>query len=226
MIRPATAADLDDTVRAVDDLGLGTKVLARQVDVRDLAALEQLAGDAVEQFGAIDVVVANAGIFNYGEFADYTTEQFTAVIDVNLTGVWNTCKATVPHMIAAGRGGSVIIISSTAGLKGQPFTPGYTAAKHGLVGLAKGLANELGEHSIRVNTIHPAGVQTAMGEAPGLMDLINRHQRTMGPVFMNTLPVEMMEPAEISNAVAFLASDESRMMTGTEFKVDCGMTIR
>jgi SDR family mycofactocin-dependent oxidoreductase len=226
MVRPASPADLEESVRQIEGLGNGTKVLAREVDVRDADALTQLAADAVEAFGSIDVVVANAGILNFAEFPDYTLEMFTACIDTNLTGVFNTVKATVPHMIAAGRGGSVIIISSTAGIKGQPFTLGYTASKHGVVGLAKGLANELGQYNIRVNTIHPAGVLTAMGDVPGLMEIITKYATTLGPVFMNTLPVEMMQPVETSNAVAFLASDEAQCITGLQMKVDLGTTIR
>lgn len=226
MIKAASPDDLADTVRALEDAGHGTKVLSRHVDVRDAGALAQLANDAMQQFGRIDIVVANAGIINYAEFGDYTTAMFTAVIDVNLTGVFNTVKATVPHILAGGNGGSIIMVSSSAGLKGQPFTPGYTAAKHGLVGLCNGLANELGEHNIRINTIHPAGVQTPMGEAPGLMDIISKHAGTMGPLFMNTLPALFMQPNETSNAVLFLASDDSKMITGLQMKVDMGMTIR
>src|SRR4051812_18638894 len=156
VVAPSSADDLANAVREIEDLGRGIKVLARQVDVRDFAGLKQLADDAVQQLGGIDVVVANAGIINFGELNDYTTEMFTAVIDTNLTGVFNTVKATVPHMIEAGKGGSVILISSAAGIKGQPFTLGYTAAKHGVVGICRGLANELGEHRIRVNSIHPS----------------------------------------------------------------------
>ena len=226
VVAPSSAGDLANAVREIEDLGTGIKVLARQVDVRDFGALKQLADDAVQQLGGIDVVVANAGIINFAELNDYTTEMFTAVIDTNLTGVFNTVKATVPHMIEAGKGGSVILISSTSGLKGHPFMPGYTAAKHGLVGLGNGFANELGRHSIRVNTVHPAGVQTAMGVAPGFMDLIAKHAATMGPLFMNTLPVEVMEPIEVSNAVLFLASEESRSVTGLQMTVDLGATIR
>ncbi|HQV57638.1 MAG TPA: SDR family oxidoreductase, partial [Ilumatobacteraceae bacterium] len=173
-----------------------------------------------------DVVVANAGIFNWGEFTDYSVELFQQMIDVNLTGVFNTCKATVPHMIAGGNGGSIMMISSAAGIKGQPFTPGYTAAKHGLVGLMKALANELGTNSIRVNSIHPTGVLTKMTEESDLMHIIFKHAETMGPLFMNSLPVAMLDANEISNAVIYLASDESRYVTGLEFKVDAGMTIR
>jgi SDR family mycofactocin-dependent oxidoreductase len=226
MIRASSQEDLEETARQIEGLGNGSKVLFRKVDVRDGDALTQLAADAVEAFGGIDIVVANAGILNFAEFADYTTEMFTACLDTNLTGTFNTVKATVPHMIAAGRGGSIILISSSAGIKGQPFTPGYTASKHGVVGLMKGLANELGEHSIRVNTIHPAGVETPMTDVPGLMEIISKYATTLGPVFMNSLPIDLMQPRETSNAVAFLASDEAQCITGLEMKVDLGTTIR
>jgi SDR family mycofactocin-dependent oxidoreductase len=226
LIRPATPGDMEETVAAIAAAAPAAKVLARKVDVRDAAGLTTLANDAVTAFGGIDIVVANAGILNWGEVLDYTTEQFTAVIDTNLVGVFNTVKATVPHMIAAGKGGSIILVSSTAGLKGQPFTLGYTAAKHGVVGLCRGLANELGSHSIRVNSLHPSGIATAMGEADGLMQIINKYAETLGPVFMNTLPVFMGEPKDTSNAVAFLASDEASMITGLQMTVDMGATNR
>lgn len=222
MIRPSTPEDLADTLAAIRNVRSDTRVIARPADVRDPQALADLADEAVGELGKIDVVVANAGILNYAEFEDYTLEMFQACIDVCLTGVFNTCKATIPHMIRAGNGGSVILVSSTAGLKGQPFTPGYTSAKHALVGLGNGLANELGGHRIRVNTLHPAGVTTPMGEAMGFMEIIGRHAHTIGPVFMNTLPVEMMSPDETSNAVIYLASDESSCVTGLQMKVDAG----
>lgn len=226
LIKPASADDFEATIQAIAEAAPASKVLSRQVDVRDAAALEQLGTDAITQFGHIDIVVANAGILNWAELNDYTTEMFTAVIDTNLTGVFNTVKATVPHMIEAKRGGSVILISSAAGIKGQPFTLGYTAAKHGVIGICRGLANELGEHNIRVNSIHPSGVATAMGDANGLMEIIMKHGSTMGPLFMNTLPTLMADPSDISNAVAFLASDESSMITGLQMKVDMGTTNR
>ncbi len=226
MIRPSTPEDLQDTLAAVKAVRSDTRIIARPADVRDPGALGELADEAVAELGKLDVVVANAGILNYAEFEDYTLEQFQACIDVCLTGVFNTCKATIPHMIRAGNGGSVILVSSSAGLKGQPFTPGYTAAKHGVVGLANGLANELGQHRIRVNTLHPAGILTPMGEAPGLMTIIGKHAATMGPVFMNTLPYEMMVPDETSNAIIYLASDESRCVTGLQMKVDAGTCNR
>ncbi|MCU1368106.1 MAG: short-chain dehydrogenase/reductase [Ilumatobacteraceae bacterium] len=226
MIKPSSSEDLDKTLQAIADAAPGSKVISRQVDVRDADALIQLADDAVAELGGIDIVVANAGILNWAEVSDYTTEMFTAVIDVNLTGVFNTVRATVPHMIEAGRGGSVILISSAAGIKGQPFTLGYTAAKHGVVGICRGLANELGEHRIRVNSIHPSGVETAMGDAQGLMEIIMKHAETMGPLFMNSLPTLMADPSDISNAVAFLASDEAAMITGLQMKIDMGTTNR
>jgi len=129
-------------------------------------------------------------------------------------------------MIEAGTGGSIVLISSSAGIKGQPFTPGYTAAKHGVVGLMKALANELGAHNIRVNSIHPAGVNTAMCDVPGLFNLIQKYATTMGPLFMNTLPTPFMPAEDISHSVVYLASDESRYVTGLELKVDFGMTNR
>jgi SDR family mycofactocin-dependent oxidoreductase len=223
---PSTPEDLAETVRLVKELDAGTTVLSRQVDVRDLTALEQLANDAVSELGHIDVVVANAGILNWGEVADITAEMWQSVIDVNLTGVFNTVKATVPHLIARNAGGSIILISSSAGIKGQPLTLPYTAAKHGVTGIAKGLANELGQYDIRVNSVHPAGVLTPMGDVPGLVALIQKYGETLGPIFMNTLPHEMMEPAEVSATVAWLASDDSRMVTGLQVRVDLGTCNR
>jgi SDR family mycofactocin-dependent oxidoreductase len=226
-IRQSTPDDLAETVRHVEALGEGTRVIARQVDVRDLAALEQLAADAVGELGRLDVVIANAGILNWGEVADITPEMWQAVIDVNLTGVFNTVKATVQHLIDQGQGGSIILISSSAGIKGQPLTLPYTAAKHGVTGMAKALANELGPHDIRVNSVHPAGVLTPMGaEVPALQALIGKHAETLGPIFMNSLPHEMMEPEEVSATVAWLASDDSRMVTGTQVRVDLGTCNR
>ncbi len=225
-IPASTPQDLDETVAAVEAARPGTRVIARHVDVRNPAALGALAQDAVDRLGAIDVVVANAGILNYAEFGDYTLEMFQACIDTNLTGVFNTCSATIPHMLRAGKGGSVIMISSSAGLKGQAFTQGYTAAKHGVVGLCRALSVELGEYNIRVNSIHPAGVATPMGTAPGLFPLIQKHATTIGPTFMNSLPVMMMEPQDVAHAVVYLASEEAKFVTGLQMKVDAGLAGR
>jgi NAD(P)-dependent dehydrogenase (short-subunit alcohol dehydrogenase family) len=146
-------------------------------------------------------------------------------LDTNLTGVWNTMVAATPHLIANG-GGSIICTSSTAGIKGLPFLSPYVAAKHGVVGIARSLANELARYKIRVNTVHPTGVQTPMMEGLGGLDPILGKDPQLGPIFMNTFPIEIVEPVDISNAVLFLASDEARYVTGLEFTVDAGNTIR
>ncbi len=145
---------------------------------------------------------------------------------MNLTGVYKTVEATLPHLLGQGTGGSIILTSSSAGLKGQPFTLSYTAAKHGVVGIANALAIEYGEYGIRANSVHPCGVSTAMGDAPGLMDLITERAETVGPVFMNTLPVEFLEPEDISASVAYLASDDAKYVTGMQLKVDAGTVGR
>jgi len=224
MIPSATPDDLEETVRLVEKTG--QRVIARRVDVRDLTALESFAADTVAELGRLDVVVANAGILAWANAWEIESSVWQDVIDVNLTGVFNTVRATVPHLIRQGQGGSIILISSSAGLKGQPFTLHYTAAKHGVVGICRGLANELGEYDIRVNSIHPAGVDTAMGECPGLIEMIANKAETLGPVFMNTLPYEMMPPEDISGTVAWLASDDARKVTGAQVAVDLGTTNR
>ncbi|HEX4433020.1 MAG TPA: mycofactocin-coupled SDR family oxidoreductase [Frankiaceae bacterium] len=223
-VAAATPDDLAETVRLVEKTG--QRVIARQADVRDLGALESLADQAVSEFGGINVVVANAGILSWGNAWELSTEAWNELIDINLTGVFHTIKATVPHMISAKNGGSIILTSSSAGLKGQPFTLAYTAAKHGVVGITRGLANELGEYDIRVNSIHPAGVETEMMNVDGLFQMIQAKATTLGPVFMNTLPHQSMKPEAVSAVVAFLASDESRYLTGAQIPVDLGTLNR
>jgi NAD(P)-dependent dehydrogenase (short-subunit alcohol dehydrogenase family) len=174
----------------------------------------------------MDVVIANAGILAWGRAWELSSDEWKSVIDVNLTGVFHTIRATVPHLIEQGQGGPVILISSSAGLKGQPFTLHYTAAKHGVVGICRGLANELGEYDIRVNSVHPAGVRTAMMDVPGLWKLIQEKAETLGPIFMNTLPHESMGPEDISATVVWLASDDARYITGVQIPVDFGTCNR
>jgi SDR family mycofactocin-dependent oxidoreductase len=224
MVAAATEEDLDETVQLVQKTG--QRVLSRRVDVRDLSALQSLADDAMAQLGRLDVVVANAGILAWGHAWELSSEDWQSVIDVNLTGVFHTIRATVPHLIRQGQGGSIILISSSAGLKGQPFTLHYTAAKHGIVGICRGLANELGEYDIRVNSVHPAGVRTAMMDVPGLMELIVEKAETLGPLFMNTLPHESMEPEDVAGTVAWLASDDARYVTGAQIAVELGTCNR
>jgi SDR family mycofactocin-dependent oxidoreductase len=224
MVPASTPEDLQQTVKEVE--GTGQRVVWDQADVRDQAALRALADRGAQELGHIDVIVANAGILNYARTHELTEQQWQDVIDVNLTGVYNTVAATLPHLLKQGTGGSYIITSSSAGLKGQPFTLSYSAAKHGLVGLTNSIAIEYGDYNIRANSIHPCGVRTPMGDAPGLMELINERASTVGPVFMNTLPVDFVEPEDISATVAFLASDEAKYITGLQLKVDAGLVGR
>ena len=219
----ATEADLAETVKAVE--ALDRRIVATQADVRDFAALKAAVDDGVAQLGRLDIVCANAGICTVQSWDEVTPAVWQDTLDTNLTGVWNTMVAGAPHLITAG-GGSIICTSSTAGIKGLPFLAPYVAAKHGMVGIARTMANELARHQIRVNTVHPTGVDTPMGTGLGGLEPLIRNDANLGPIFMNTLPVEIVDARDISNAVLFLASDESRYVTGLEFTVDAGNTIR
>jgi SDR family mycofactocin-dependent oxidoreductase len=218
-----TEADLAETVKAVE--ALDRRIVATRADVRDLAALRSAVDDGVAQLGRLDVVCANAGICTVQTWDEVTPQVWQDTLDTNLTGVWNTFVVSVPHLIAAG-GGSIIATSSTAGIKGLPFLAPYVAAKHGVVGISRTMANELAKHKIRVNTVHPTGVDTPMVAGLGGLDPIINKEPELGPIFMNTYPVEMVDPRDISNAVLWLASDESRYVTGLELTVDAGNTIR
>ena len=220
----ATEDDLAETVRLVEETG--ASILAAKVDGRDLDGMSKVVTDGVAQFGHLDVVVANAGICTIQTWDNVTPAVWDEVIGINLTGVWNTCAASVPHLVNAG-GGSVILTSSVAGLKGQPFLIPYAAAKHGVVGIMHVLTNELAAHKIRVNSVHPTGVNTTMGTGSGgeMADRILTDPN-VGSIFMNSLPVELVEPEDISNAVLFLASDEARYVTGLTMTVDAGATAR
>ena len=220
---PATREDLVNTVKQVE--ALDRRIVSAVADTRDLAALKQAVDDGVAQLGRLDVVVANAGIFIPGGWDEVTPDVWHDTIDVNLTGTWNTIMAGVPHLVAGGRGGSVILTSSAAGLKGLPFMIPYVASKHGITGLARAFAHELAEHSIRVNSIHPTGVDTPMGTGGG--DDLNRLLQArpkLGGLLVNSLPIEITEPIDISNAVLYLASDESRYVTALAMTVDAGNT--
>jgi SDR family mycofactocin-dependent oxidoreductase len=218
-----TADDLAQTVKEVE--ALDRRIVARQADVRDATALAQVVADGVAELGRLDIVCANAGICTVQSWDEVTPQVWQDTLNTNLTGVWNTMVAAVPHLIAAG-GGSIIATSSTAGIKGLPFLAPYVAAKHGVVGIAKTMANELAQHRIRVNTVHPTGVDTPMGTGLGGLESLLGKDPNLGPIFMNTFPVEIVDPRDISNAVLFLASDEARYVTGLEFTVDAGNTIR
>jgi len=219
----ATEAELAETVKAVE--ALDRRIIAAQADVRDAQALKGAMDAGVAELGQLDIVCANAGICTVQAWDEVTPAVWQDTIDTNLTGVWNTMVAAVPHLIANG-GGSIICTSSTAGIKGLPYLAPYVAAKHGVVGIAKTMANELAKHSIRVNTVHPTGVDTPMGSGLGGLDSLLSKDQNLGPIFMNTLPGEIVDPRDISNAVLFIASDEARYVTGLEYTVDAVNTIR
>ena len=218
----STRADLDETIALVEKAG--RRIVAAQADVRSAAELSAVLDAAVAELGGLHVVVANAGICTAQSWDAVTPEVWRDTIDTNLTGVWNTMSAGIPHLLAAG-GGSMIAVSSAAGLKGLPFYAPYVAAKHGVVGIARSLANELGGRGIRVNTVHPAGVRTDMSAGLQMGPLLEQNP-LLGPIFMNSLPAEFVEPEDVSDAVAFLASDDSKFVTGLAMTVDCGNTIR
>lgn len=217
----ASREDLDETARLVEKHG--ARAVVHVADIRDADALTAVVAAGVEELGGLDAAVANAGVLTVGTWDATTSAQWRTVVDVNLIGTWNTCAAALPHLVGAG--GSLVLISSSAGLKGTPLHLPYTASKHGVVGLAKALANELAAQSIRVNTVHPTGVETGM-RPESMQTILAQDRPDLIPIFMNALPAVLAEPADISNAVLFLVSDESRMVTGLEFKVDAGVTLR
>lgn len=217
----ATRQDLDETARLVAELG--RRAVSYVVDVRDAAALSAAVDEGVAALGGIDAAVANAGVITAGTWDTTTPQQWRAVVDVNLIGTWNTCAAALPHLVD--RGGSLVNISSAAGIKGSPLHTPYTASKHGVVGMSKALANELAAQHVRVNTVHPTGVETGM-RPDSLHELLAEKRPDLAPIFGNAMPIIMAEAIDISNAVLFLISDESRYVTGLEFKVDAGVTIR
>jgi SDR family mycofactocin-dependent oxidoreductase len=218
----ATPEDLAETVRAVE--AEGRKVLAREVDIRDDAALRQLVADGVEQFGRLDILVANAGVLSWGRIWELTDEQWDSIIGVNLTGTFRTVRAVLPAMIEAGNGGSVVVVSSSAGLKATPGNGHYSASKHGLVGLTNSLAIELAEFGIRVNSIHPYSIDTPMVEPDLMMQVFGKHPHyihSFGP--MPLQPKGFMAPSEVSDVVAWLAGDGSATLTGAQIPVDKGV---
>jgi SDR family mycofactocin-dependent oxidoreductase len=227
----ATPEDLNETVRAVE--ATGGKILSRQVDIRDSAALRQVVGDGVEQFGRLDILVANAGVLGWGRLWELTDDQWQTVIDVNLSGTWRTIRAAVPAMIDAGNGGSIIIVSSAAGVKATPGNGHYAASKHGLTALTNTLALELGEYGIRVNSIHPYSIDTPMIEREAMVAMFAKHPsflHSFAPMPLNPKDRggkrhrnEFMAPEEVSDVVAWLAGDGSATLSGQQIAVDRGV---
>jgi SDR family mycofactocin-dependent oxidoreductase len=223
----ATEADLEETVKLVESLD--RRIVAQQADVRDLASLQAAVEAGLSQFGHIDIVIANAGIASFAPALDLSEEMWQDVIDINLTGLWKTVKATAPLMVERGQGGSIILTSSVAGIIAFPALAHYTAAKHGVVGLMRALAVELAPASIRVNSVHPTTVDTPMIANPAGYSLfmggapdVTREQAAVGMKALNALPVPWVEALDVSNAVLYLASDEARYVTGTTMVIDAG----
>ncbi|MEE6164921.1 MULTISPECIES: mycofactocin-coupled SDR family oxidoreductase [Mycobacteriaceae] len=227
---PATPEDLAETVRAVE--AAGRKVLAREVDIRDLAAQQQIVADGVEQFGRLDIVVANAGVLSWGRLFEMSPEQWDTVVDVNLNGTWRTIRAAVPAMIEAGNGGSIVIVSSSAGLKATPGNGHYSASKHGLVALTNALALEVGEYGIRVNSIHPYSIDTPMIEPEAMAAVFSKYPNylhSFAPMPLQPVGQDgkglstFMTPEEVSDVVAWLAGDGSATLSGSQIAVDRGV---
>ncbi|UOW00269.1 mycofactocin-coupled SDR family oxidoreductase [Agrococcus sp. SCSIO52902] len=229
---PSTEEDLAETVRAVE--ALDRRIVAEKADVRDFEQLRAVVDKGVAELGRLDIVAANAGIagaFNKAE--DIPDDEWANMQDINLSGVWRTCKAAIPHIRAGGRGGSMILTSSDAGLYAIENIGHYVAAKHGVVGLMRTLALELAPDMIRVNSVHPTTVNTPMvnNEATFRLfrpDLDNPTLEDFGEAakLMNALPIPWVEPVDISNAVLFLASDEARYITGVTLPVDAGAAAK
>jgi SDR family mycofactocin-dependent oxidoreductase len=218
----ATADDLAATVKLVEDTG--ARIVAREADVRDQASLASALRDGLSELGRLDIVVANAGIAPMESGA----QGWRDVIDVNLTGVHNTVEAAMPRLVEQGEGGSIVLISSAAGLVGigggDPGSLGYTAAKHGVVGLMRAYANHLAPHSIRVNSIHPSGVLTPMIDNDHTRQWLSNMlaQSARPPDMGNAMPVQVLDPEDVAAAVAWLVSDEARYITGVTLPVDAG----
>lgn len=220
---PATPEELAETVELVEKAG--GRILAREIDVRDAAAMREIAQEGSARFGGMDIVVANAGVTTWSTLLDMDDELWQDTIDINITGVYQTLKATVPLMIAQGRGGSIVITSSVAGIKALPGLSHYSASKHAIVGLMKGAAIELAPHQIRVNTIHPWGVDTAMGTTPPYAMDMFAAQPSYGDSFKQLLhSPSIASPQDISEAVLFLVSPAARLITGVQLPVDAGAT--
>ncbi len=229
----ATEEDLAETVRQVE--ALDRRVVSRVADVRDTAALRTAVDEGVAELGRLDIVLANAGIASFAPVEDLDDDTWDDMIGINLTGVFKTVRAAVPHLKAHGQGGAIVLTSSTAGIKGLGNLAHYVAAKHGVVGLVKTFANELAPHMIRVNSVHPTAVSTDMihnrktygnfvPDKPE--DEVTRDD--VAPLFqgLNAMPVPWVEAVDISNAILWLVSDDARYVTGVQLPVDAGSVVK
>jgi SDR family mycofactocin-dependent oxidoreductase len=220
----ATPEDLAETAKLVE--ALDRRIYTAQADVRDAAALKQAFDAGTAELGPVDIVLANAGIAPMS-LGEQPGDAWQDVVDVNLTGVFNTVETAIPSMIERGQGGAIVLTSSTAGNNGIGGPTrgglGYTAAKHGVVGLMRSYANILAPHSIRVNTVHPTGVNTPMIVNDVMAEFLAQDPQ-MSNAVANALPVPMVEPVDISNAIVWLVSDDARYVTGVMLPVDAGFS--
>jgi SDR family mycofactocin-dependent oxidoreductase len=231
MVPHSTRADLEETARLVEEAG--GRVTTETVDVRDLDGLRALAECGAARFGGLDIVCATAGITSKGAAVELSEDQWRTMLDVNLTGVWHTCTAAIPHLIDRGAG-AIVLVSSIAGLRGLLGVSHYVAAKHGVVGLMRTLAMELAPHGVRVNTVHPTNVDTPMIQndmvrssfRPDLDHPPTRAEFAEAATRMNMLPIPWVDADDVANASLFLASDEARYITSVSLPVDAGATQR
>lgn len=226
----ATEADLAETVKLVEEMD--RRIIATQTDVRDSAALSGALADGVAALGRLDIVVANAGILSASPGADLAESAWQDMLDVNLTGVYLTARAAIPHLIGGGRGGAMVFTSSALGIRAMPNVSHYVAAKAGVIGLMRSLALELAPHRIRVNTVNPSIADTDMVHNSATYRLFmpdrdhpTRDQAAEVFATLNPFPVPWVEAADVTNAVLFLVSDEGRYVTGLELKVDAGFCL-
>jgi len=222
----ATEDDLAETVSLVEQAG--RKAFPVIADVRDLSAVEKAARDGVDSLGRLDIVVAAAAILNgAGHVWEFSQEQWQTTLDVNLTGVWHTLKSTIPILLHQDEGGVIVVINSVCGLKGMPFLGSYNAAKHGVVGITGTLANEVGEYGIRVNSIHPSGMDTPMGKSGAEMDLVSHNAMPLGPLYKSRLlKSALTDPEHVASLAIWLASDDAAHMTGAHLPIDLGLLNR
>jgi SDR family mycofactocin-dependent oxidoreductase len=228
----ASEQDLDSTVKEVESMG--RRAVKAVADVRSLSELQQAADAGLSELGKIDIVCANAGIGSWAVAWEMTEQQWKDMIDINLTGVFNTVRATLPSMVERGEGGSVVLTSSTAGLRAYANTAHYTAAKHGVIGLMKVLAQEAGPHRIRVNAVCPTTVRTPLVINDATFELFAPHlehptEDDVREPFesLNILPgVAWVEPSDVSDAVLFLCSDAAKFITGVALPIDAGNIVK
>jgi (+)-trans-carveol dehydrogenase len=227
----ATMEELEETAKMIEELD--RRVVIQKADVRSEAQMLEAVQAGVGELGRLDIVLANAGIWNRGVFTEMSDQQFRDLIEVMLFGPYYACRAAIPQLVEQDEGGSIVITSSVAGERGFPYQAHYNMAKHGAIGLMRTIANEFGPQSIRANCVLPTSVETKMFDNPAVWgafmpDVENPKLADFGDLFssMHALPVPWVDPVDIANAVLWLASDESRYVTGVNLPVDAGFLAK